>query len=356
MMRHAVRVGLLALSGCALLVPLDDLGDGGSPAEAGEGGCGDTQSSPESCGVCGHSCLGGDCVAGACQPVPLASVQPSAGSIVVDGDFVYWIAGGEIRRIATASIDGGSWSRVGGAGIGGTTGLLAALAPNLYAVTGNTLVTVPESEPSTGNAPSVVASFALKSVSSFGVDTAHDYFYVSSGTLCATSDCVIASAPDGGGEAPVADNLQPGQLVLDEGKVFFFSQGDIESVAVGSPATLLATESAGAPTSIAADDAGVYVTVDTVGLVGAIPRGGLDGGAPVPIASGLSHPRLAASGAGLLAWYTDDGLMACTPSSCSATQRTYVSSSKANVSSIAIDARAIYWTDPSRAGVYKVAR
>ena len=355
MTRLAVRVGLLALSGCALLVPLDDLRDGGS-VDAGDGGCGDTQSSRDSCGACGHSCLGGDCLAGVCQPVPLASVQPSAGSILVDGAFVYWIAGGEIRRVATASVDGGTWSRVGGAGIGGTSGLLAALAPNLYAVSGNTLVVVPESEPSNGNPPTVIASFMVTNVASYAVDATHDYLYVTSTALCTGASCIIASAPDGGGAAPVADPLQPGQLVLDEGKVFFFSQDVIESVAVGSPAKLLATESAGATTSIAADDAGVYVTVDTVGVVGAIPRDGFDGGAPLPIASGLSHPRLAAAGAGLLAWYTDDGLMACNPANCSGTQKTYAPSSKANVSSVAIDAQAIYWTDPSRAGVYKVAR
>jgi hypothetical protein len=56
------------------------------PAPAG---CGDTSTDPNNCGSCGHSCLGGACVAGVCQPVVLASgVCPT--SIAVDDTSVYF--------------------------------------------------------------------------------------------------------------------------------------------------------------------------------------------------------------------------------------------------------------------------
>lgn len=44
-------------------------GVAGTFATGGVAGCGDTQSSADNCGTCGHSCLGGECVLGMCQPV-----------------------------------------------------------------------------------------------------------------------------------------------------------------------------------------------------------------------------------------------------------------------------------------------
>jgi hypothetical protein len=106
------------------------------PNGPAEGDAGTTEAScasvsdPESCGVCGHSCLRGACAAGVCQPVVLASGQgdsafpgytsdigdPHTGPdrIAVDGAFVYWlnlrgevmrvsVAGGNPERLATTS-------------------------------------------------------------------------------------------------------------------------------------------------------------------------------------------------------------------------------------------------------------
>jgi hypothetical protein len=49
----------------------------------------DLQTDPDNCGKCGHYCLGGGCVAGACTPVTLATAFGSVG-IAVDGTYVYW--------------------------------------------------------------------------------------------------------------------------------------------------------------------------------------------------------------------------------------------------------------------------
>jgi hypothetical protein len=74
---------------------------------------------PESCGVCGHSCLGGTCLAGVCQPVVLASGQgdsafpgytndigdPHTGPdrIAADEAYVYWLnLRGEVMRVPVA--------------------------------------------------------------------------------------------------------------------------------------------------------------------------------------------------------------------------------------------------------------
>ena len=42
------------------------------------------------CGACGHSCLGGDCAAGICQPIVLSSAQNFPTGIAVDATNVYW--------------------------------------------------------------------------------------------------------------------------------------------------------------------------------------------------------------------------------------------------------------------------
>jgi len=56
------------------------------------GPCGDTQSTGTNCGTCGHDCLGGACVSGACQPFAL--VAPDSGvapSILAQDDtYLYW--------------------------------------------------------------------------------------------------------------------------------------------------------------------------------------------------------------------------------------------------------------------------
>lgn len=73
--------------------------------DAGDGSvisvCGDLQTSPLDCGVCGHSCLGGTCVAGKCQPVVLVTGDTGLGAVVVDATTIYYAAedAGYIRKI-----------------------------------------------------------------------------------------------------------------------------------------------------------------------------------------------------------------------------------------------------------------
>jgi hypothetical protein len=64
--------------------------DAGS--DALDAGClADVSSDPQNCGRCGHSCLGGACEAGVCQPYLIATIN-GAGSIASDGVAVDWVA------------------------------------------------------------------------------------------------------------------------------------------------------------------------------------------------------------------------------------------------------------------------
>lgn len=84
-------------------------GDATPPSQALAPVCG-TIDDPASCGACGHSCMGGACTAGACQPVILAegqgvSVEPYyAGprAIATDDTHVYWVAKPGLFRVPIA--------------------------------------------------------------------------------------------------------------------------------------------------------------------------------------------------------------------------------------------------------------
>jgi hypothetical protein len=79
--------------------------DGGNavdaPTEASS--CGAVLSSPTNCGQCGHSCLGGACTAGKCQPVVLAT-DSALGAVALDATTAYYVAenAGIIRKVPLA--------------------------------------------------------------------------------------------------------------------------------------------------------------------------------------------------------------------------------------------------------------
>jgi hypothetical protein len=64
-----------------------------APGELCDGVCVDVSESSKSCGRCGHTCGGGACVSGTCQPVAVADAadqldQPAA--LAVNADAIFW--------------------------------------------------------------------------------------------------------------------------------------------------------------------------------------------------------------------------------------------------------------------------
>jgi len=54
------------------------------------GGCIDLNTDEGNCGACEHSCIGGTCSSGQCQPVQLATVLGDSIGLATDGTNVYW--------------------------------------------------------------------------------------------------------------------------------------------------------------------------------------------------------------------------------------------------------------------------
>jgi hypothetical protein len=96
--RALLLMAPLALGGCSFLVPLDDL-TSGTVSDGGLQACRSSvrlDRDSDNCGVCGHSCGGGDCNQGSCQPVNIRTAENGPLGIFVDGGgrtagFVYWV-------------------------------------------------------------------------------------------------------------------------------------------------------------------------------------------------------------------------------------------------------------------------
>jgi hypothetical protein len=66
--------------------------------------CVNLQTSAANCGSCSHSCLGGACLAGACQPFAIATGQGNPLGLSQDGVNLYWAneTAGTVAKIAKA--------------------------------------------------------------------------------------------------------------------------------------------------------------------------------------------------------------------------------------------------------------
>jgi hypothetical protein len=73
-----------------------------------DGGCdaGAFATDPNNCGACNHSCLGGGCEAGMCQPIVLATGQFSVYTLAVDSKNVYWATALTVGNVQKCAIGG----------------------------------------------------------------------------------------------------------------------------------------------------------------------------------------------------------------------------------------------------------
>jgi hypothetical protein len=267
--------------------------DGDSATDGAiDSACGDTQTSADNCGRCGHACLGSTCTAGVCDPkqiitgffgvygvaVDATNVyftaregnqvwkagkmdganpfkladQPDSlvpASIVVDDTYVYWAnrssPDGEIRRCLLSGCAGASTLLYGG-----------ALRPSSLKIAGTNL-----------------------------------YWAENNGGTVKR-----ATRPDGGAVTTLlaADaGASPWQVAIDDKYVYATddTSGTVRRIPFDGGAVVELTGSAGTPTyGITTSDAGVFFLADGVadGVVWRVadPQGATDGGAAaVPFAS-----------------------------------------------------------------------
>jgi sugar lactone lactonase YvrE len=287
-----------------------------------------TASNPAHCGACGHSCQGGSCLNGACQPVALVTGQQNPWSIAVDGQFVYWdnrvasgavlkvpltgggfltlaaeqpepeglaldaqyvywanFAGGTIMRLALA----GGVPTVVASGQSGPAGITAWGGTVFWTNwNGNSVMRVVP-----GNAPSPLAT-GQSSPHRIATDGSSVWWTNWAGNTVRRVDAL------GGTAVTVASSGQPLGVTLDSGWVYWTDASSILRAPIeGGPVTTLATGQ-DHPSGIVVDADNVYFTCHAPG--GSVRRVLKTGGPVITLAAAQNLPVYLATDATSLYW------------------------------------------------------
>jgi hypothetical protein len=318
--------------------------DGGGPRC--DGRAVDFSTDPSHCGRCGHSCEGGACISGFCQPVVLAAHQDVPWRIALDESRVYWIntaeysaahdgtissiskQGGDVTVLSTGlqgsndiATDGNEvfFTDTGGCidcvarvhkvpVAGGTTTLLATWMDDGFHVpygitvvgryvywTNTYLGGGLQRLPTTGGT-AYDLSIGFDYARTLASDATHAYF-----TSGWSPDLVRVSLPDGptevvtrlSGTAMSLSNTEA--IAVDATHAYCVGDNGLFRVRLADGATDSISESLGR--GIAVDDEYVY-TANSYG--GTIERRSLDGSSVALLATGRPHPTgLAVDGTSL---------------------------------------------------------
>ena len=376
-MRHGgwFGAGLFAVAcACGCLGSLDYLGDAsggntgtgaaggqaaGSTSATGGGGmaCGDL-TTPDNCGACGHSCFGGECVEGVCQPVVVASGQDEPFGIGVDDNHVYWSNRGsrEIRRAPR---------------MGGGDELVAASDTSPVAFVPTFLVVLPTLVAWTNVNAGSNSGYALVSWTksggepqgfaggspdgNAGLAAVEASFYF--GNFGAKD---IRSAELGEAFVPIATTPSgPAQVAADQTHVYWTLALEESNSVVRIPRQPEASSESLSPdvreaSGITLDDSFVYVT--SVNEIVRIPK---QGGAPEVLAGSQFQPTGIAVYGDLVYWTSGSGEVLSTLKTGGA-EPTVIATAQDSPTLVVVDEEQIYWTNagdaPGSGSVMRVAR
>jgi sugar lactone lactonase YvrE len=346
---------VVALGACVDLKGLG--GAAGGEADASpplsEGGLcnGDLTRDPRNCGLCGHDCLGGDCVASACMPVILASGQATPEAIAVDPttSTVYWTNLGDGTVIALRA---GGGPRAVATGQPGPRGI-AVHAGSVYFtnLNGGTVMVIESSGPrelaKTDAEPYDLA-----------VTDANVYWVARGGST-------VARAATTGGASTTIASAQPSPLaitadargatwVVEGTAANGYSDGAVWQATGTSPARALATVQR--PRGIAAVDSTIYVT--SYAADGAVFAYDEATSKLTKVASAQQQPLGIAADQQNIYWLDEHPggtVMALSRTDSSAAPRV-LASNQSSPHAIAVDATSLYWTNAGDGTVMRLAK
>lgn len=352
--------------------PTVDPGDAGNsgeaapPSDAGSPGsdvvepCSDTQSDPNNCGHCGHSCQGGACVSASCQPV-LLYPPADAGSGVQPWDFaqdttsLYWV---DLTNHAINQTDKTS---------GQTTSVLSntatprptAIAVDSVAVYWSDAVGILRCGKSGCSDNPALVTASGGAAQSVAVDDT--YLYWSDGTQQMAS--VHKLGTNEGANVLYSSGTNAPSYVVSDGQFAYFTAADsaLRSVAIdGGPGFALPSTITGGSNGVTLAQGVVYWTITNASAGQVLGSPTATPGAS-PIAVMQPSPLFVASDGTNIYWTTGQNLAgqvaSCAIVNCRPAQLTGVG----QPTKILVDDTAIYWIDSASVGdnfgsIYKLAK
>jgi len=334
--------------------------------------------SPAHCGACGHSCLGGACVAGKCQPFQLASASFPSG-LAVDATHVYFTfpsvpAIQRVQRDGKCTPVAPCPQDFAGSGVGDP--LLKIRGPSAIVSDG---VNVWWTNQAIGNIGRRAAALPPGPIINFGpaVSTLPGYLALAGGKIWWTtgfantdpSAHVRKADLDGSNVTTVASYASPattfygeGGIAADATHVYWASEkSGMFRAALGDAPCVEGTScaqfgSASGPFGVAVDATFVYWTEPGSGTVKRAPKGG---GQSIAIAVNQAKPRAIAVLGTFVYWFDGDGAIRRAPqvaAVCNGTACEHVADVAAADAIIAAD-DGLYWTNNDAAGgVYRLAK
>lgn len=269
--------------------------------------CVDLDSDPEHCGACGHDCGGGACMAGACQPVLVAGDldRPYSLALSPESGQVFWLTPTQVQRCPLAGCD--------------DPARLAELEERLPVKRLDNIVATEQDVFWLGDRPS---------------------FWL---LHCPAAGCTfdIPDAPDG------YELDSPRSLVRDGDLLVVGERFGIRTCAIQGGCSLNDCVGADSIQSVAFDDASLFwlESTDPAGLY-ACPRQG--SAMPLRLTADRGSIVRLHEDTLFVARNTGDGIYRCSKDGCGG-QGTDVVTGEAGISSLAVDARGLYWTTPGSA-------
>ena len=335
----------------------------GTVSEAGpppvdSGPCNSTLSDTHNCGYCGHDCLGGQCLTGACQPVVLwpgdsgAAGQPY--DLAQDDAYLYWIDISNHSVFRTNKTTGATNDLAPPADDLFPSGLAVDDAGAIYWGDTGEIYRCAKS----GCAPDPVGVTTTVSTDVYSLAVDDENLYWSE-----NSKQIFSAHKFGTGESPSViwdGGVMANAVATDGTRVYFTaSDGFLHGILPdGGSGFSIGAGGGAASLGVVLNGGSVYWTVDDTahGEVWGATTSNLS---PYGIATEQQFPTWLAADGTSVYWFTGTNsiINACTISDCTPT----VVATSPLAHAIVVDDVAIYWTDPNALGnasgaIFKLAK
>lgn len=314
--------------------------------------CSDVGSNSLHCGRCGHSCFGGPCVGGECQPTAIATQQEGGYGVDVDDQYVYWASAATraVFKVAKSATDGAPTRLMEGPG---------RFLPVDVRVDGQ-FVAVVDGQSGNGTASAyrvsvdggvpleLGAGCAGDGNSALAFDQGSIYF-----VNHAAGAVYSAAKVSGGCAAIVSGQPGPSSVVVDEASVFFTNEASTTGglmtapKAGGGSPTAIASALIVAALGVAMHGATLFVATKD----GRIVRVDKDGSGFAELAKGGREPTHLAVDETTVFW-SDSGQVWAADKVLGAPR--IIATDQKDVRVVAIDSNRVYWANST--SIMRVAK